>query len=188
MDWTDESEPQTTLHAMGVCAWSPSFDCFERLCQRNHFSCGDGQCLPQGMNRFEGLWLDTVPLRCASFRDINFICELHGYWTVKDGFCLPFQDLAYTDWKNAQMNQSSWCAFLLQCLLSHDINSDCPCSNLEANCTKQFQRDCSLFEYIPYPSGPLMNPFTWTLYHSQRVNWTTIVPDKIRWQGSIKCK
>jgi hypothetical protein len=188
MDWTDEIEPQTTLRQMGACAWSPSFYCFERVCRRNHFSCGDGQCLPQGMNRFEGLWLDTIPLRCASFRDINFICELHGYWTVDNGFCLSIRGVAYTDWMNERMNGSRWCAFLLQCLLSRSINSDCPCSNLEANCIQRFRTDCSLFDYIPYPSGPLMNPFTWTLYDTQRINWQKIVPDDILWQGSIKCK
>ncbi|CAF2743725.1 unnamed protein product [Rotaria sp. Silwood2] len=190
MDWTDEIETGI-YHDSYTCSWSPSFYCHEHLCRRHYWTCGDGQCLPQGTNRFRAIWNQNIPLTCLNLRDINFICEVnrrHRLWTIQSGFCLPFEQISYDDRPNELINDIQYCTFLLKCLLSVDINIDCPCSNLSRDCIKKFEFECRKFHYVEYPSGPLINPFMWTVYDVYKSFRFDGVPDYFYFNGSIKCR
>ena len=188
MDWSDEHANNMIIYN-DRCAYEPNFYCFERICFRRFFSCGDGVCLLNGVNRFRGSRNDDVKYTCPNQREINYMCELHGrLWTTSKGFCMPMTDVSYGNSTDQNSHIVQRCLFLLQCLLSNNINVDCPCSGRTRSCIELLKRTCSLLSYVPYPIGPLLNSYLTTYYNVTRSNWNTFLPDTVYFEGSIKCK
>ena len=68
MDTSDEQEMFNTLTFSERCPLKSTLECDERLCSKNEFSCGDGQCVH---------WSNLIHHRetCRNYRDVVYRCE-----------------------------------------------------------------------------------------------------------------
>jgi hypothetical protein len=136
MDWSDEKMRYTN----GIdCPFQAlSYDCDEHICERDTWSCGDGQCLR---------WTTRLPFQtiypqsddCISKRNLNHICELsmkHRLWTLPNGMCSIYagSDDSSLDMVNPKLSDDDRCEYLIRCALSAGFERDCPCNHL--NCFK----------------------------------------------------
>ncbi len=79
-DCLDGSDEQLKLNEK-LCYQFPFIDCEEHLCNRNQFSCGDGQCIT---------WIEHFQesVKCMNGNDMFYMCESKLMEkTLKDGSC-----------------------------------------------------------------------------------------------------
>jgi hypothetical protein len=122
-------------------------------------------------------------------RDVNYMCEAvtrssKAWWTINGGYCLsyslPYQTLGLDT--TAKKNQ---CMFFIKCALSNNLDQDCKCKNGTV-CHQPASSSCEE-PYVAYPeSDPLLFPYFYMLYEPER-DWTNKKPDKILYEGRVKC-
>jgi len=80
MDSSDEQELTKIRESFSTCSVKPTMDCDERLCRKDQFSCGDGQCIH---------WSNVIHHQksCANARDSAYHCEAAGLITMSSGVC-----------------------------------------------------------------------------------------------------
>ena len=104
MDASDEQENVKVFEVFNRCPIKSAWECDERLCHKNEFSCGDGQCIH---------WSNLLHHRdkCKHLRDIAYHCEMFPpYGTLFTGICRQTNDLP-------QYSNISLCVFNLKSLL-----------------------------------------------------------------------
>ncbi|CAF3980544.1 unnamed protein product, partial [Adineta steineri] len=80
MDSSDEQEVEILRRIFVSCPTTSLWECEERLCRKDEFSCGDGQCIH---------WSNLIHHQnsCKNTRDLAYQCELQGFPTVANGIC-----------------------------------------------------------------------------------------------------
>ncbi|CAF3952043.1 unnamed protein product [Adineta steineri] len=68
MDWSDEQVLDEPYKRYRNCAVQSTFERDDRLCHRDQFSCGNGECVPWPV-------ILNDQKDCSNFRDIAYICE-----------------------------------------------------------------------------------------------------------------
>lgn len=71
LDWSDEQELDELYERYADCATRSTFDCDDRLCRKDQFSCGNGECVP-----LSAIFNDQNG--CSNARQITYICEVWG--------------------------------------------------------------------------------------------------------------
>ncbi|CAF4093060.1 unnamed protein product [Adineta steineri] len=85
MDSSDEQEVETIRKIFGSCPTTSIWECEERLCRKDEFSCGDGQCIH---------WSSLIhhQYSCKNTRDLAYQCELQEFPTMANGGLPPLQN------------------------------------------------------------------------------------------------
>ncbi|CAF2803590.1 unnamed protein product [Rotaria sp. Silwood2] len=81
MDRSDEQEIGRIRELVATCPTKSTFECDERLCRKDEFSCGDGQCIP---------WSNLIHHQdsCKNGRDAAYHCEtIKNFATMPSGVC-----------------------------------------------------------------------------------------------------
>ena len=175
MDMSDEKEPFDDTK----CPYQPaSMECDDRVCSTNQWSCGDGQCISDPAKYLVIRW--TVFL-CTNRRDQFFQCELvdeEMLRTEEKGRCTETNPYANTS------SISNHCIRLFLCAKSKSNTIHCPCSQHHGGCAQLYRELCP-FEWIAYPAGGLITPYTFQYY---RVTHTPFNASLITvLNGTIKC-
>ncbi|CAF1935185.1 unnamed protein product [Rotaria magnacalcarata] len=174
MDASDEQEIFTTLIHLYKCPSKSAWECDEHFCDKNEFSCGDGQCIHWSnlLNHQES---------CKNYRDIAYRCELIPRMvTMANGIC-------FYGGKIGTSSNISLCAEMLQRLLA-GLSRKIALTHLIHNCS----------EIIQYPEQPILLPVLRTFYnksliisfyknHSLNEQLPKTVPDIACLNGSIMC-
>jgi hypothetical protein len=169
---------------------SSSFGCDDRLCYRDQFSCGDGECIPHILH-IPFQTIDLYKVICRTLRDYLHQCELHPLsplWTSKSGRCLSFTQYNIT--LNEVINFNSWsnetkCSWLIKCAFLRVRAPWCSCfgNDCGANITNICRQS-----FIIHPPGRLFNTLTYTAYARNRTNWFNRMPEAFFVSGSLKCR
>ena len=181
MDLSDEIEPFDDRWCMFE---QVRLECDERLCPRNSWSCGDGQCIFDRL-AFQKLTSPLPP--CRNRRDQFFMCESHfqdRMWTLTTGKChleTPFVQI-----KNESLLRSTDnCTFFIKCALSDSGIRHCPCQVLDF-CYQNLTNPCRDAPVV-YPNGAILAPYIRFVYPA-RLSRSNSVPDYFRINASIKCR
>ena len=80
MDSSDEQELRKIRDLFSTCPTKSTWECDERLCRKDEFSCGDGQCIH---------WSNLIhhQVTCKNTRDLTFQCEVGSLTTMSNGAC-----------------------------------------------------------------------------------------------------
>ncbi|CAF1454582.1 unnamed protein product [Rotaria sp. Silwood1] len=81
MDRSDEQEIRRIRELVATCPTKSTLECDERLCRKDEFSCGDGQCIP---------WSNLIHHQnsCKNARDAAYHCEaIEKFATMPSGVC-----------------------------------------------------------------------------------------------------
>ena len=180
-DWADEMEQWRTDHH---CPRErASIECDDRICYRNQWSCGDGQCI---RNRFV-FHTDKPELRCVNRRDQYFMCETHRetrMWTMPNSRCTA--DKEYTADPPTNATAEEMCRYLLKCALSRGVARGCPCQRNTIGCKSVLSRNCSL-PTIQYPEGAFAASFLFFYFQTRQLN-PDFSPNHLLVNGTIKCR
>jgi hypothetical protein len=152
MDRSDEKN----IFPFEVCAYlAGSIYCEERLCFRQQWSCGDGQCI---MGSYRLSYKGNTRHYCQNMREFNYICEIHPeyqLWTQADGSCSNQRGYDDSlDMNDEDLNNASKCVYLIRCALSHGFERDCPCDR--KNCSLVMADVCEADQVYSYPDEPLI--------------------------------
>lgn len=171
-----------------------TFDCDERLCSPDSWSCGTGQCILSIQRfAFQSFMID-VPY-CLSLRDCNFACELcvhSNLWTVKHGLCWPLSNENYSEFKSAMITTDDQCLLRIKCaLMNVNVKNKCHCF-LDEICQFEYD-DTILIEQcshpIEYPPHGFYRPFLSTFYTLRNIlSSVDRSPSSYIVNGSIKCR
>ncbi len=104
MDSSDEQENEKMYEFFNRCPVKSAWECDERFCNKEQFSCGDGECVH---------WSNLLHHRegCENMRDLAYHCETMGsFGTFQTGICRKSNSIP-------QLSNSSWCAHNLRLLL-----------------------------------------------------------------------
>ncbi|CAF0897048.1 unnamed protein product [Adineta steineri] len=167
--------------------------CAERLCQRDYYSCGDGQCVPWE-TRMAFQRLHQARDDCFNKRNLNFMCEVSPHrrsWTLESGLCSAdesFDDYRYPRWSNTQsskLSKNQICDYLFRCILSNNFEHDCPCNR--TNCITQMRKVCPMNRFILYPPKDLINSNIFVYYEYTKSRDNSHSYD-IMLGGSLRCR
>ncbi|CAF4022098.1 unnamed protein product, partial [Adineta steineri] len=146
MDSSDEQEVETIRRIFGSCPTTTIWECDERLCRKDEFSCGDGQCIH---------WPNLIHHQnsCKNARDLAYQCELQGSPTVANGICRQKGNDGLPPLQN-----STSCSLGLRYLLIgsqrkiswHQIITYCP-------------------DFIQYPEQSVLSPVLKMFYNKSRI-------------------
>ncbi|CAF1251800.1 unnamed protein product [Adineta steineri] len=78
MDRSDEQALDELYKRYYQCARESTFECDDRLCHKDQFSCGNGECVP-----WSAILNDQK--HCDNFRDIAYICEISNLLLLTRG-------------------------------------------------------------------------------------------------------
>ena len=180
LDWTDEMEPRFVAE----CAWErASVGCDDRICLRNRWSCGDGQCIWYPLF----FQTDKYIQACLSRRDQYFMCETHfttRMWTMPNGRCNGDENHVATPL--IEPTDEEQCEYLLKCTLSRGWQKNCPCQRHGYECWKELQKRCPN-KTIQYPKGAFMAPFLFFFFDTSQQS-TASLPHYIVINGTVKCR
>jgi hypothetical protein len=174
MDTSDEQEIFTTLIHLYKCPSKSAWECDEHFCDKNEFSCGDGQCIH---------WSNLLHHQesCKNYRDIAYRCEfIPKMVTMANGIC-------FYGGKIATSSSISSCAEMLRRLLAGSSRK-IALTHLIHNCS----------EIIQYPEQSILSPVLKTFYnksliiyfyknHSFNEQLPKNVPDIACLNGSFMC-
>ncbi|CAF1157328.1 unnamed protein product [Didymodactylos carnosus] len=69
MDLSDEQKNKKMLEIYEKCDTIPNIDCDERFCNKDEFSCGNGQCIQ---------WLDSINEKsCGNYQRTVLVCHIY---------------------------------------------------------------------------------------------------------------
>ena len=149
MDLSDEREPMNDTQ----CPFQAvSVDCDDRICSRNRWSCGDGQCI-SAQARFPISGAENVS--CMNRRDQFFWCESvidETLWTLENGRCSAQKIFD-------EQNITEYCQYLRICTLPSPKAKDCSCERGGNSCLELFHNKCSSWSEVHYPAGALIAPY-----------------------------
>ena len=151
LDSSDEQELPSLVRLFDTCPTQSLYRCDERLCRKDEFSCGDGQCVSWSslINRKNG---------CRSHRHQAYRCSTAGNYNSRRndaGICRetvePLQPLTTT----------SGCLLSLRHFLAADREEILQMSmqNIVKNCS----------EWIEYPEKAVLSPILATFYNRTEV-------------------
>ncbi|CAF4111219.1 unnamed protein product [Adineta steineri] len=163
MDWSDEY----FINFGHDCSFNPgAMECDEHSCLAHLYSCGDGECV-RWETRMAFQRYAEAEKDCYTKRNLNFMCEFSPHrsaWTLESGLCLPdegYDDPRYLAWdmmNESELTDDEKCQYLFRCLLSQDIELDCPCHY--RNCIEMMMNVCPNNQYILYPPQGLIDSIT----------------------------
>ncbi|CAF4093851.1 unnamed protein product [Adineta steineri] len=146
MDSSDEQEVDKIKNIFGLCPTPTMWECDERLCRKDEFSCGDGQCIH---------WSNLIHHQnsCKNTRDLAYQCELQAFPTLANGFCRQKGNAGLPPLQN-----STSCSLGLRYLLIgyqrkqswNHIVTYCPA-------------------FIQYPEQPVLSPVLKMFYNISRI-------------------
>jgi hypothetical protein len=185
MDWSDEKYDHRSDYNGRSCVFHSNFDCDERLCLSDTYSCGDGQCLLE-KSRFS---MDSKTSGyCLSLRDINYMCELGFsydivWWTIKNGYCSPY---VFKYLRSGWHELDKACDFYIKCALTSGLDEDCEC-NATHSCGDLFKAMCTQ-PYIRFPSqGAILTPYL-DMFISREHEWQIKAPDRLLFISGARLK
>lgn len=147
-----------------------------------------GQCVNDNTDRYLGI-REKYENACKNLRDANYICDAvirnsKSWWTIDDGYCLPFS-LPYQILQLDTTNKVDPCSFILKCALNNGLDQSCNCQDSD-ECGQLLTEFCP-DPYLLYPSpNPFLLPYGILWYKRDR-NWGNKKPDGIAFEGRIKC-
>ena len=180
-DWSDE----IPLKGSQECPLeSVNTVCDDHLCPPDQWSCGDGQCIPDGKSFLKG----GFPSTCDSGRDQYFICELHAtkiQWTMPNGRChVEIRDGRYEEYVVANRSEDEQWEYLLKCARTWGVEIGCSCYS-GPECAEKLGEFHSLSS-IQYPRGAIIAPYLFFLFNRTR-HWKNPSPDSILINGTMRC-
>jgi hypothetical protein len=179
LDWSDEIQFKNDAYCSNEAA---SIICDDRMCPPNHWSCGDGQCIPDRLS----FQRETENASCQSKRDQFFLCETHIsqiMWSMPNGRCQNGRQSNESFVNN--MTTNSTCQFSLKCALSQGAHMNCPCWN-DNQCSYLVDRYCHE-QFIQYPEGAIIAPYLFFIYNRTR-DWSVYRADWILINGTGQCR
>ncbi|CAF2931890.1 unnamed protein product [Rotaria sp. Silwood2] len=108
MDLSDEQELSDIYQVYNRCPKMSTVECDERLCRKDEFSCGDGQCVK---------WSSLIDhqVSCENWRDATYFCETPDFvitnHLIANAICSP------TSLQIPQLTNTSSCLISLRYLL-----------------------------------------------------------------------
>ena len=152
MDSSDEQEIAEVYRQVSDCSVETSYECDERLCRRDQFSCGNGLCVP---------WSSLISHEngCANFRHLSYRCDTVD-WFVPNakkfvGICQQ------TAAELKALTDGSSCVSSLSHLLNAD-RSEQP-QKVRETAMKNILLRCP--ELIRYPERTALSPVLHTFYN-----------------------
>ncbi|CAF4195689.1 unnamed protein product, partial [Adineta steineri] len=146
MDSSDEQEVDEIRKIFASCPTTTIWECDERVCRKDEFSCGDGQCIH---------WSNLIHHQnsCKNTRDLAYQCELQAFPTLANGFCRQKGNAGLPPLQN-----STSCSLGLRYLLIgyqrkqswNHIVTYCPA-------------------FIQYPEQPVLSPVLKMFYNISRI-------------------
>ncbi|CAF0946886.1 unnamed protein product [Adineta steineri] len=135
MDSSDEQEVDRIHKFFESCPATSVWECEERFCRKDEFSCGDGQCIH---------WSNLIHHQnsCKNARDLAYQCELQGLPTVANGICRHKGNGGLP-----QLQNSTSCSLGLRYLL---VGSD------RKKAWNHIITYCP--DFIQYPEQPVLSP------------------------------
>ena len=191
MDWSDESFRNNGE----MCPFDTNaMNCDEHLCNRDWYSCGDGQCIEWYVRTAFQRHLKTNQ-ECFNKRHLNYMCEASPHWrawTTENGLCWPdkgYDDPRYPPWNMSNISNltaNEKCQYLFRCSFSDGLERDCPC-NLH-NCTMMMIDVCASDDFhVVYPPKGLINPHT-TFYYNYKQFFQSPHYERVDFAGNIRCR
>ena len=148
MDSSDEQELTNVFRVLDSCVDQSRFECDERLCRKDQFSCGDGQCVP---------WSSLINGEngCTNSRHLAYRCEtmdnLLSSRRNLEGICRE------TTAQLEKLTNTSSCLVSLRHLLTTDREEIVRVSmeNILNNCS----------QLIHYPEKTILSPILVMFYN-----------------------
>ncbi|CAF4326295.1 unnamed protein product, partial [Adineta steineri] len=146
MDSSDEQEVETIRRIFGSCPTTSLLECDERLCRKDEFSCGDGQCIH---------WSNLIHHQnnCKNVRDLAYQCELQGFTTIANGICQQKRNVGLPPLRN-----STSCLLGLRYLLVGTQRKE-SWNHIIIYCP----------DLIQYPEQPVLSPVLKMFYNKSRI-------------------
>ncbi|CAF4127999.1 unnamed protein product, partial [Adineta steineri] len=177
MDMSDEQENQLLYAPFIRCSKKSSWACDERLCRKDQFSCGDGECIH---------WSNLIHHRnmCENLRDLTYNCEtIRSFSTFPTGICRFNVD-------SSGLPNMSLCTYHLRMLL-HGQQRKTAYLMIIDHCP----------DLIQYPEQPTLSPALKMFFNKSRIvsfynltlqnfylNIQKLTADVVCFQGSLICK
>ncbi|UJR19040.1 hypothetical protein I4U23_022171 [Adineta vaga] len=161
-----------------------NYECDDRLCLPNDFSCGDGQCLPTHYTLY---YEDSKPsFECISQREQYYMCETHktrSQWTLTNGKCHSRSQYEEIITKNR--SNSEECIYVLRCILSQQAEKNCRYRDISFHVDK-LQNLCNS-SFVYYPNGRIGAPYAQQNYSLLRLPFGTRFRS-VDVNATIKCR
>ncbi|CAF1181153.1 unnamed protein product [Adineta ricciae] len=158
--------------------------CDDRICLRNHYSCGDGQCILDRLAFQKSLKKRKT---CKSYREQYYMCETHSsqmLWTLPNGKCSSEKN--YEEINVLNRTNSELCIYFLKCALSEGAEKNCVSRSNGKDYVGQLRRHCHSSS-IQYPTGAIIAPYLRHFYNIERL-WENDTPDFIALNATIRCR
>ena len=174
MDSSDEQEVASIFDIFNRCPKKSVWQCDERLCRKDQFSCGDGQCVH---------WSSLLHLRngCENFRHVAYRCEIVDLLvTMPAGDCwrgssiLPIESSCQFALRQLLIGQSRKVAWT-------DVINRCP-------------------DLIQYPEQYILSPVITMFFNKSRIvsfydvkkqnfnhHLPKTTPDLVCFSGTLRC-